>query len=138
MIENGEDFNPSIRTGEQLIERYSDVFAQQGGDPDACEGVAWAKTAVEAEPNISASDVIERINEKISDGTANHGWLIGVLNLLWGELSQRQRLALIAMLADGGAYKWVASRELTDPEKTLVRGLLKRDRAVAVLRRLDG
>jgi hypothetical protein len=130
-----------IETGAQLVEDYAAAFKAAGFDPETCPGVAWAKQLVQRRPHTTAHDVIERIHAKIKDGTADHGWLFGILRFLWDEIGEEQRLRMFEMLADGGAHKKLIDKRtfpvLTERERAWLAVTFEARREVAALRRLQ-
>jgi hypothetical protein len=132
-----------IETGQQLVDQYAEAFKAIGGEPEACEGVIWARAATERAPKVTAPEMIQEIGRKIDEGTADHGWLLGVLGLLWSNLSEDQRLAIIAILIKGGAHKSLINKRafpvaFTEREKAALAEAFRKGKAVAALRRLDG
>lgn len=132
-----------IDTGKQLVENYSSKFKAAGGDPEACDGVLWAKDEIKRDSGATANDIITQIVQKVESGTADHGWIIGILDHLWSSLSQQQRLILIKALSAGGAHKVLIGRKsfrdrLNKKEKFILRKVFEKNKSVAALRRLDG
>lgn len=133
-----------IETGQELVDQYSAAFVALGGDPDSCEGVIWAREVVSRSESLSATEVITDIASKIVEGTANHGWLLGILGLLWDQLTEQQRLVAIRSLIAGGAHKGLLqSRTFPTPftktERQALEAAFEQSGCVAALRRLrDG
>jgi hypothetical protein len=126
-----------IETGQELDDQYCAAFSNTGGDPEACVGVIWMHSVNAGNPTITTDEMLAEIVRKINDGTADHGWLISLLTHLWNDFSQGSRLRIMNSLAEGGAYKWLVTRDLTTAEKNFLRPILQERRAVAALRRLD-
>jgi len=130
-----------IKSGAELERRYSAAFREQGGDPDTCEGVLWARSIV-AEREVTAEEVFDLIASKIAGRTADHGWLIGILRHLWAELSEKQRIQLMTLMGDHVAKSLLAKRifnvEFTKKEKEFLIGAMTRAKCPGAVRLLGG
>jgi hypothetical protein len=76
------------------------------------------------------------------EGTADAGWLLGPLRLLWSDLDERQRLLIMSLLRSSGALKVLNNRRtfptpFTDREKAFLAAQFERTGAVAALERLS-
>lgn len=112
-----------IVTCKQLVDRYLNKFFKTQGDEN-CVGVTWAKSIRHDYPEISCEEVFNLIYKKITDGSADHGWVILMLKLLWEDLSEQQRLILLNILKQGGAHKLFLSSKFTHRLTDSERGLL--------------
>ncbi len=99
---------------------YRENFKAIGGDPDTCAGVIWAEEYLKSHPGATISKFVSEVGQKIQDGTADHGWLLGSLRLNWAVLTQKQRLEYFAALARGGAHKALLNTTMF-PEKLSAR-----------------
>jgi len=130
MIETGKDFNL----------RYEAAFTAAGGDPDSCDGVLWLR--VVAASGLTADEIIEQIGLKIENGTANHGWLIGILRYLWDEWSEKQRLRIMELMGPR-VVKCVLVRrnfdvDFTEAEKSLLAKCMQEINCLGAVKALNG
>lgn len=131
-----------IESGADLERQYSKAFRAAGGNPDICEGVLWLRQAVDIDPELTADEIFTRMGRKIIGGTANHGWLIGILAHLWDDLSEAQRLRIIEIMGPH-ISKCLLSKQFshirfTDAERLRLIDYMKRAKCPGAVRRLGG
>lgn len=131
-----------IKTGKEFVAAYEAAFRAEGGDPEACEAFVWARDTVNGSTNLTFRKLIDKYGAKLSDGTAHHGWGIGVLSVLWNSISASDRLRILDLIK-GCGLKFLLSEKfakskLTDGEKALATSVFTAGRCEAAVRRLNG
>lgn len=129
-----------ITDAKQLVDLYTAEFQARTGQR-TCEALDWANEALSRGVQ-SFEEIIGRAAVKMQEGTADSGWLLGPLRLLWAELSEDQRLLIMALLRDGGSLKTLLNRQkfptpFTEKEKAYLTAQFRASRAVMALRRLS-
>jgi len=131
-----------IESGADLESLYCKAFKKDGGDPDICMGVLWTRSLLASEPAVMADDIFERMALKIVDGTADHGWLIGIMRYLWHKLDESQRLRIIDLMGPHVSKSLLNRKmfdvEFTKAEKLALIGQMKRAKCPGAVKVLGG
>ena len=124
-------------TGEDILKAYEQRFREQGGDPDTCGGVLWARDWVAANPQAPSDVFFSSLAAQ-----SRPEWTMGALHLLWRDVAGSDRLILMRAAPDWALKAmcgWAVFPDgLSDAEKTRLREALINHRAVKALERLDG
>ncbi|MEJ2229518.1 MAG: hypothetical protein P8Y67_15170 [Alphaproteobacteria bacterium] len=118
------------------------VFKEKAGRLgfEACEAFDWAADI--ASPDLTFSALIDIYSEMIARGEAHEGWAVGLLELVWENITPADRLKLLDAIK-GNGLKFL-NREsfkrftLTAEEEDLVRTVFLANRAVSALEAFDG
>lgn len=129
-----------IESAADLVESYAEAFQKLTGQ-ETCPALDWARDALN-QGTTSVEEMLGRAAVKMHEGTADAGWLLGPLRLLWSDLSERQRLLIMSLLRSSGALKTLLNRSrfpapFTEKEKAFLATQFERTRAVSALRRLN-
>lgn len=129
-----------ITDAKELVDRYTAEFQALTGQK-TCEALDWANEAISRGAE-SFEEILGRAAVKMQEGSADSGWLLGPLRLLWTELNEDQRLLIMALLRDSGALKTLLNRQkfptpFTRKERAYLTAQFRAGRAVMALRRLS-
>ena len=75
-----------------------------GGDPENCDGVLWAKQYCKNYPSATVLEWLEAV--KLNES----GWVLSSLHYNWNVLSEDERLQFIDALAETGSHKAIVNR----------------------------
>ena len=130
-----------IPNAQALVRRYEAEFQRTTGET-TCAALEWAKAELKRDANQPFEEIMGRAAVKMQEGTADSGWFLGPLALLWNEMSEDQRLLIMALLRDSGALKVLLNRQafpapFSQKEKAYLTAQFRRSRSEAAVRRVN-
>lgn len=97
---------------------------------ETCEGMCWLENKIKEQPDITITDLCIEADKKISEGTADDGWLKVAIKYAWSSMNEEEHILFLRHLSKRGAHKslmnWSTFLEgLTNKEANVLEDLLR-------------